>query len=109
MDPFSSLKLKNLTSVCLVQIVGAWLLLMIHSAARLSTWIPACLSCGNPSFWRTNLGHHAAFASVKAAMNSASVELDAVAVWVLLLHAVAPPGKVETHPVIDLCFLGSEP
>ena len=42
-------------------------------------------------------------------MNSASVELDAVMVWVLLSHAVAPPENVETHPVIDLHFWRSEP
>ena len=56
-----------------------------------------------------NLGHWAAVAAVKAAMNSASVEPDAVTVWVLLSHAVAPPKKVNACPVIDLCFLSSEP
>ena len=54
--------------------------------------------------------HQGAFAAVKAAMNSTSVEPDAaVTVWVLLSHAIATPKKVETHPVIDLCFPSSEP
>ena len=46
---------------------------------------------------------------VNAAINSDSVELDAVMVQVLLLHAIAPPEKVKTHPVIDLLFHSSEP
>ena len=56
-----------------------------------------------------NLGCQAAFAAVKAATNSASVEPDAVMVWVLLSHGVAPPKKVKTRPVIDLWFQSSWP
>ena len=48
-------------------------------------------------------------AAVKVATNSASVEPNASTVWVSLLRAIAPPAKVKTGPVIDLCFLSSEP
>ena len=56
-----------------------------------------------------NQRHWAASAAVKAATNSASVEPDAVTVWVSLLHAITPPRNVKTCPVIDLRFCISEP
>ena len=66
------------------------------------------------SLWKSHLLQDkpwmlCSFCSSEAAMNSASVELDAVIVWVLLSHAIAPPETVNAHPAIDLCFLSCEP
>ena len=46
----------------------------------------------------------AVLAAVTAAMNSASVELNAVGDCVFDLQTVAPPEKVNAHPVVDLRF-----
>ena len=45
----------------------------------------------------------------KAALDSASVKLDAVTVCVSLLHAVASPEKLKTCPLVDPHFLSLEP
>ena len=48
------------------------------------------------------LGHLAALAAaVKAAVNPASVKLDAVMVCALLLQAIAHPEKMSACPVVD--------
>ena len=49
----------------------------------------------------------AVLAAVTAAMNSASVELNAVSDCVFDLQTVAPPEKANAHPVVDLRFCKS--
>ena len=76
-------------------------------AGLLSLCIGVGFDCSKPSSFRTDLMCFAVFAAVTAAMNSASVELNAVGDWVFDQHTTAPPECVNTCPVVDLRFARS--
>ena len=70
----------------------------------LSSQIGVGSVCSNPDSRKIDRMCLAVLAAVTAAMNSASVELNAVSDCVFDLQTVAPPEKANTHPVVDLRF-----
>ena len=70
----------------------------------LSSQIGVGSVCLNPDSHEIDRMCLAVLAAVTAAMNSASVELNAVGDCVFDLWTIAPPEKANAHPVVDLRF-----
>ena len=76
----------------------------MSTVGLLSSQIGVGSVCLNPDSRNVDRMHLAVLAAVTAAMNSASVELNAVSDCVFDLQTIAPPEKVNTCPVVDLRF-----
>ena len=77
---------------------------MMSTVGLLSLQIGVGSVCSNPNSHEIDQMCLAVLAAATAAMNSASVELNAVSDCVFDLWTVAPPEKVNAHPVVDLRF-----
>ena len=76
----------------------------MSAVGLLSSQIGVGSVCSNPNSHKIERMCLAVLAAVTAAMNSASVELNAVSDCVFDLQTIAPPEKVNTCPVVDLRF-----